>query len=199
MPAIVVATAPGLVEQGVGGHHPRHQAAAFGLLGVDGAAGEDQVHRLGLADRAGQPLRAAHAGQHAELDLGLTELRGVGGDQQVAHHRQLTAAAERVARDRRDGGCAGGGELGPRREEVGGENVCERQFGHLLDVRARREGLLVAGDDDRADARIVVEFGCGRGDFVHHLTVERIERLGPVQRDGADAVVTGDQDGLVAR
>ena len=71
-----------LVEQRVGGHHPRHQAGALGLLGVHVAAGQDQVHRLGLADGAGQPLGAAHARQHAELDLGLAELRGVGGDQQ---------------------------------------------------------------------------------------------------------------------
>ena len=28
----------------------------IGFFGVDGAAGQDQVHRLGLADGAGQPL-----------------------------------------------------------------------------------------------------------------------------------------------
>ena len=63
---------------------------------------EDQVHRLGLADRAGQPLRAADARNDAELDLGLAELGVVGGDDEVALHRELAAAAERKARDRRD-------------------------------------------------------------------------------------------------
>ena len=45
---------------------------------------------------------------------------------------------------------------------------------------------------------IGIEFGCGGGDFDHHLAVEGVERLGPVQRDGADAALAGDQDGLVA-
>ena len=65
-------------------------------------AGQHQVHRLGLADRARQALRAAGAGDDAELDLGLAELGAVGGDDEVAHHRQLAAAAEREAGDRGD-------------------------------------------------------------------------------------------------
>ena len=36
-----------------------------------------------------------------------------------------------------------------------------------------------------------------RGDFVHHLAVERVERLRPVQRDDADALLAVDQDGFV--
>ena len=51
---------------------------------------------------------------------------------------------------------------------------------------------------DGADAGIVVEFGCGRGDLVHHLGVERVQCLRPVQRDRADAVVARDEDGLVS-
>ena len=41
-------------------------------------------------------------GMNAELDLRLAELGGVGGENEIAHHRQLAAAAEREARDRRD-------------------------------------------------------------------------------------------------
>jgi hypothetical protein len=63
-----------LVEQLGGRDHARDQARALGFLGVHHPAGEAHFHRLGLADRAGQPLRAAHAGRHAELDLGLAEL-----------------------------------------------------------------------------------------------------------------------------
>ena len=85
-----------------GRHHARHQAGALGLGGVHHAAGQDQVHRLGLADRARQPLRAADAGDDAELDLRLAELGVVGGDDEVALHRELAAAAERKAGDRRD-------------------------------------------------------------------------------------------------
>ena len=83
-------------------HDARDQAGALGLGRVHHAAGEDQVHRLGLADRARQPLRAADARDDAELDLGLAEFRVVGGDDEIALHRELAAAAERKARDRRD-------------------------------------------------------------------------------------------------
>ena len=77
---------------------PARSASAASIM----RAGQHHVHRLGLADRARQALRAAGAGDDAELDLGLAELRGVGGDDDVAHHRQLAAAAEREAGDRGD-------------------------------------------------------------------------------------------------
>src|SRR3546814_14627103 len=50
-------------------HHPRDKARAFGLFGVHHPAGEAHFHRLRLADRAGEALRAAHAGGDAELDF----------------------------------------------------------------------------------------------------------------------------------
>jgi hypothetical protein len=75
---------------------------AFGLGGIDRAAGEDQLHRPTPADRARQALRSAHPGNDAELDLGLAELGRIGGDDEVGHHRQLAPAAKRIAVDRRD-------------------------------------------------------------------------------------------------
>ena len=65
-------------------------------------AGEEQLERAPLADDPGQALRAGVAGNDAEVDLGLAELRRVGGDADRARHRQLAAAAERVAVDRGD-------------------------------------------------------------------------------------------------
>ena len=85
-----------------GGHDAGDEARALGFDGVHHPAGQAHLHRLGLADRAGEPLRSAHAGADAELDLGLAELGGVGGEDEVAHHRHLAAAAERIAGDRRD-------------------------------------------------------------------------------------------------
>ena len=58
-----------------------------------------------------QPLRAACAGNDAELHLGLTHLRGGDGDAVVARHRELEAAAERVAVNRGDERLAGVFEL----------------------------------------------------------------------------------------
>src|SRR6058998_1234023 len=59
-------------------------------------------HRLGFADGARQALGATRAGQGAELDFRLAELRRFGGEDEVAHHRQLAAAAEGDARHRSD-------------------------------------------------------------------------------------------------
>src|SRR3546814_9195174 len=45
---------------------------------------------------------AARRGEQPDLDLRQRELRGVGGDDQVAHQRELAAAAEGEAVDRAD-------------------------------------------------------------------------------------------------
>ena len=49
---------------------------------------------LGLAEiNAGEALRAAHAGDDAQIDLGLAELGRIGRDDEIADHRQLAPAA----------------------------------------------------------------------------------------------------------
>ena len=87
----------------------------LGLGGVEAPAGEHQLHRPLLADRARQPLGAAAAGDDPERDLGLAELGRLGGDDQVADQRQLAAAAERPARDRGDHRRPALGEPAPER------------------------------------------------------------------------------------
>ena len=77
---------------------PRRSAS----LGVEPPTGEHQLHRPLLADRAGQPLGPAAAGDDPERDLGLAELGRLRGDDQVADERQLAAAPEGPARDRGD-------------------------------------------------------------------------------------------------
>ena len=94
-------------------HDAGDQTGALGFSGVHHAAGQAHVHRLGLADQAGQPLRAAGARHDAELDLRLAELGGVGGDDEVAHHGQFAAAAEREAGDRGDDRACGVRPRGP--------------------------------------------------------------------------------------
>ena len=72
------------------------------FVGQDRVADEVHLERLVGADEARQPLRAAEAGDDPELDLGLAEARRARRDAHVARHRQLAAAAERQAVDRRD-------------------------------------------------------------------------------------------------
>src|SRR5579872_5682493 len=63
------------LDELVGGNDARDEAATLRLGGVHHAAGEDEVHRLGLADEPGETLRAAGAGNDAELDLRLAQFR----------------------------------------------------------------------------------------------------------------------------
>src|SRR3546814_14239670 len=65
------------------------------------------LHGLGLADEAGQALGAAGSRDGADGDLRLPELGGVCGDDEVAHHRQFAAAAERVTGHRQIGRASG--------------------------------------------------------------------------------------------
>lgn len=81
-------------------------APLAGLLAAEVVAGEDQLHGLALSHGAGEALRAAGAGNRAELDLGLAEGRVSGAVEDVAHEGELAAAAERVAGDGGDDGRA---------------------------------------------------------------------------------------------
>jgi hypothetical protein len=62
--------------------------------GIDEVAGQQQLARLLLADDEGHQQRDR---RRAEADLGLAEQRIIGGDDQVAGHRELESARERVA------------------------------------------------------------------------------------------------------
>ena len=134
------------------------EAEPLGLLGVDAAAGEHQLHRALLADHAREPLGAAAAGNDPERDLGLAELGRLGGDDQVAEQRELAAAAEREARDRRD-------QRRPavaarrRQNAAAGWNSASWKvaLGERADVGAGREHLVGAGDHDAADLGVGVE------------------------------------------
>ena len=68
----------------------------------DRLAGDDHLQRLLRSDQARQALRAAGAGQEAELDLGQADARRRGSDPEMAGERQLEAAAERGAVQGRD-------------------------------------------------------------------------------------------------
>ena len=91
-----------LLHQLVGLEDAVDEADPQRLLRVDDPPGEDQVLRDAEAADPRQPLRAAPAGEDAEVDLGLAELRGRGRVPEVARERELAAAAEREAVDRRD-------------------------------------------------------------------------------------------------
>src|SRR5262245_1420712 len=187
-----------LVEERRRGHYPRHEPHPLGFLRIHHAAGEDHVHRLRLSDRARQPLRPARAGHDADLDLGLPELRRVGGDDDVARERDLAPAAERVAGDRRDHRLAHLLHALPVAGDVVGlVHVHVRPARHRPDVRARGKGLLAAGQNDRADAIVRVELEERVAELVHERVVQRVQLLRPVQRDQSDPAARLGEDVLV--
>ena len=115
-----------------------------------------EQHRAARADEARQALRAAAAGDQPELDLRLAELRVVGADPDVAAHRELEAAAEAVAVDRRDERRARrvhpvAERLDPaRRAASSPARLAQRR--ELLDVRAGDERALAARRAGRSRA-----------------------------------------------
>src|SRR6185295_17889561 len=97
---------------------------------------------LGLADSAGQPLRAAGAGHDAEIDLRLAEHGIVASENNVAGHGELAAAAERVTCDRGDDRLPAMADAVERRDEIAAIGLDEGLLVHLLDVDASGKRLL---------------------------------------------------------
>ena len=161
------------------------EADSLGLVGLDGAPGQDQFGGARLADEARQTLGSAISRNEAELDLGKAELGRGRGETKGAGERQFEPAAKGVAVDQRN-----------RRQrqlvELGQDRLAERRAGalldegaahQLLDVGAGRKGA-VAGAGDQDGARIAV------GDrvelpaqIVQQAEAEGVERLRPVEGD----------------
>ena len=184
-----------LFHQFVRGHDAADEAGALGLGGIHHPAGEAQVHRLGFADRPRQPLRAADAGDGAERDLRLAEFRGVGGDDDVAHHRQFAAAAERIAADRRDRRLAASATRSPPIAVKSLENMSMKLFGciSLMSAPAAKAFSLpvsrmhpILSSASRSSI--------GGGDLPEHAERQRIEHFRAVQRDDADRALAFDND-----
>ena len=131
----------GAVQQGV------HQPGGVRLLGADGGAGDDHGQRLLDPDDARQALRAAGAGQEAELDLGQAHLGAGPGGAGVAAQCQFQPAAQ--------GHAVHGGYDGDRHVLDRGDDLAQvgvlRGVAELGDVSAAAEGAGGAGEDDGLD------------------------------------------------
>ena len=188
-----------LVEQLGGRHDAGDEARALGFGGVHHPAGQAHLHRLGLADRAGQALRSAHAGRDAELDLGLAELRAVGGDDEVGHHRQLAAAAQREAGDRGDPRLAGRRDLSPSRRRNCRRYIAAKPWSDisLMSAPAAKALSLPVSTAQRwlSSASKAAKASISSAE---HLAVQRVQRLRAVERDQRDRAALFDQDGFVA-
>ena len=158
------------------------------------AAAQDHVHRRRLAHGSREALRPAGAGDDPEARLRLAELGGLGGDDQVAGHRQLAAAAQAVARDRGDERRPERADRVPAIDAALVVEVDRGGLGELADVRAGRERALRAAEHDRPHLRVAVELGERRDELVHQLVRERVQLLRPVEQHDRDLPVALDRD-----
>ena len=168
---------------------------AQGLLGVDEAAGEDQLLGHAQAADAGQPLRAAPAGDDPEVDLRLTELRAARRIADVARERELATAAEREAVQGRDRRLRHGLEQpsGLVTERPPLLRLAHVEPAHVLDVGTRDECLLAgARQDDRAGVIVAGELAEPFTKLRERGDVERVQRLLPVDGDDGDRALAVD-------
>src|SRR5215831_14535556 len=135
------------------------EAHLEGLLEREGVAGDHELDRLRLADGLGEARRAARSRQDAQRDLRQADLAGVlAGDAQVRGHRDLEAAADRVAVQGGDDELGRVLEAQERLVGVQAEEVLEarRDGVEHPDVGAgREETVALAPQDDHVD--VVVE------------------------------------------
>ncbi len=122
--------------------------------GVDHLARVDELRRPAGADDPRQSLATAEPRDDSDVNLGLTELRAVRGDPDVAGEGEFAAATQGVSVDRRDDRLvATGHRVAEPPAHLGeGAHLQRGQPDHLLDIRAGDERLVPRpGQDDRAD------------------------------------------------
>ena len=150
-------------------------------------------HQLGRAHAPDEPRKAlgpSAAGHEAELRLGQAEARVVRCDHEVARQDQLEPAAEREPLHRGDDRLRERGEaIGHRPAHVHERAiVVHRDVDVVLDVGSGGEGAArsVQDPDDRVVARLEpVERA---PELLEDRAIERVELVGPVQRDPRDLV-----------
>ena len=156
-----------------------------------------QQHGALAADQPRQLLRAAAAGEDADLDLGQAEAGAFAGNDDVGAQRQFKSAAERVAFDGGDHRLRAVHDRAPVFLQVARHDLDRAGFRHLADVGAGREHRVRAGDDQAADRWVG---GVARdlvGEPRAHLEIERIAHLRPVEPEHDNGVRRAfDEEGI---
>ena len=141
-PAIFWAVLTASSTSSVGGTIRETRPQRFGFLRIHHATGQAKIHRLGLADEAGQALAAAGTRYDAEIDFRLPEPCCFRRNNEVAHHGDLASAAEGISGYRGNHRLAARAEPGPAADEIGLVGIREFKLCHLLDVSTGGERLL---------------------------------------------------------
>src|SRR5262245_10185210 len=168
----------------------------YALLRGDLRAEDQELERLRAADQPWHPLRAAEAGRDPEVRLGLPHPRALFEEPEVAGHRDLAAAAERVAVDRGDDGLGEPLDLPHHAVTEADEGVDVVAGEGRAEVGAGAEDAVARpGDDDRVH-RVVALHRVERGvEVAHELDADRVGRR-TVERDDREALLAREEQGL---
>jgi hypothetical protein len=148
-------------------------------LGGDEPPLRAQLQRGLDAGEPRQPLGPAGARNDPERHFRLTDPRVLHGDAVVACHRDLEAAAERVAVNRGDERFADvldGPEAGVHRRRALERLRARLQRLEDVDVRAGDEGRSRADQDDGVRRLVLAGAGDRFGDRFRHAGTERVDR-----------------------
>ena len=181
-------------EETIARHRVENDAELAGSTCRDGFARRDQFGRQAGADETGEPLRAAPAGDDADLRFGKTDLdlRMAAGQAIVEAERQLQAAADAGAVDEHDRRARQfrkpGDDFVTAADEPTG--LCGGRGGEFLDVGAGDEhAWLAAPEDDAMQVRRRLQLREDLGELRENGGAERVRlAAGQVERDDGDAV-----------
>ena len=75
-------------------HKPTNKPDSLCFLGLDLAAGKNDLHRSCFPDEVGQSLCSSGTREDTERDFRLAERGGRGGDEDIAHHGEFASSSE---------------------------------------------------------------------------------------------------------
>lgn len=166
-----------------------------GSLGVHHVGGQQQFHRQGVGDLAWQPHRAAAAGEepafgfhhresrfgHRDANVGAAQHFKATGDTRTIHRGNDRLVDRETVQDGMDG-VQGIPSLGFGK--VAGE------FGNeFLQIGVGAEIPPDAGDHGNPGAVVVTEVGPCVSQIAEMFHIQRVARLGPVDRNGGNVSV----------
>jgi hypothetical protein len=194
-----------LVLELLRGNHAVHEADPQRLLGVDDIREQDHLHGLGRADEAGKEVRPPAVRDEPHPREGFEEARRVSRDAQVGGQRDVHPGSRRHAVDAADDRLleplhaedAAVQALDEGAPEIAVEERRRDDLAAALLIAARRERASGAGEDDHSHRGVGLELDEDALDLTHHGLVHGVERLGPVEGQGHDAVVSMIQNGSV--
>src|SRR6185369_6357678 len=188
----------------LGGDHAVHEADPQRLLRVDDVGEQDQLHGLGRADEAREEVCPATVRHETHAREHLAEARRVGRDAEIGGQGDVHAgscghavdAADNRLRQPLHAEDAAVQALDERPAEIALEERRRALAAPLL-IAARRECPAGAGEDDRSHGGVGFELDEDALDLAHHRLVHGVEGLGPVEREGRDAVAPLVENGSV--